>query len=118
MRRHPFAILAALAVVYPLLDKLLQIHVVPAACQILIYSILAQGLNIVVGFAGLLHLGYAAFFAVGAFSMAYLTSPQSPIAAHCQWGFWPALAVSCLITTVSGLALAAPVLRLRGDYLA
>jgi branched-chain amino acid transport system permease protein len=111
------AYLAALALV-PLLDSILGLKLLPAACQTLIYLILAQGLNVVVGFAGLLHLGFAAFFAVGAFSMAYLTSPQSPVADYCQWGFWPALASSVVISALAGAALATPVLRLRGDYLA
>jgi branched-chain amino acid transport system permease protein len=116
MSRQPLVPIAVLLLLYPVLDQVLGLHVVNPACQILIYAMLAQGLNIVVGFAGLLHLGYAAFFAVGAFTMAYLTSPQSPLAMN--WPFWPALLASCALTTLVGLALAAPVLKLRGDYLA
>jgi len=110
------AILAAL--LYPLLDNALGVQMLPALCQILIYLMLAQGLNLVVGFAGLLHLGYAAFFAVGAFSMAYLTSLQSPLAEHFSWGFWPSLVLSSVFTMLVGVLLAWPLLRLRGDYLA
>lgn len=109
---------AAVALLYPILDAALGIRMMPALCQILIYLMLAQGLNLVVGFAGLLHLGYAAFFAVGAFSMAYLTSPQSPLADSFSWGFWPALVAASLFTMLVGMLLAWPLLRLRGDYLA
>ncbi len=109
---------AAVALLYPILDAALGIRMMPALCQILIYLMLAQGLNLVVGFAGLLHLGYAAFFAVGAFSMAYLTSPQSPLADSLSWGFWPSLVTASLFTMLVGALLAWPLLRLRGDYLA
>ena len=71
---RPFLPLVVFALIYPLLDRLIDLHAVPAACQILIYAMLAQGLNIVVGFAGLLHLGYAAFFAI-----AFAFSTASPI---------------------------------------
>ncbi|MBX3167860.1 MAG: branched-chain amino acid ABC transporter permease [Candidatus Eremiobacteraeota bacterium] len=100
----------------PLLNAAVQGSILPACCQVLIYLMLAQGLNLVVGYAGLLHLGYAAFFAVGAFSMAYLTSPQSPF--HLQWSFYLALPVSVAFTLLVGALLAWPTLRLRGDYLA
>ncbi|ODT75634.1 hypothetical protein ABS71_04220 [bacterium SCN 62-11] len=90
--------------------------ILPACCQVLVYLMLAQGLNLVVGYAGLLHLGYAAFFAVGAFSMAYLTSPQSPLGL--QWSFYLALPLSVLFTLLVGALLAWPTLKLRGDYLA
>jgi branched-chain amino acid transport system permease protein len=81
-----------------------------------IYVLLAVGLNVVVGFAGLLDLGYFGFFAVGAYTVAVLTSPSSDIKT-----LWPWLAVvpiAIALTTVSGVALGTPTLRLRGDYLA
>jgi len=75
------------------------------------------GLNIVVGFAGLLDLGYVAFYAVGAYATAVLTSPASPaFAPHLD--FWIALPLVLAITAAIGLTIGAPVLRLRGDYLA
>lgn len=107
-----------IALLYPLMDAATGLRMLPALCQIAIYVMLAQGLNVVVGFTGLLHLGYAAFFAIGAFSMAYLTSLQSPVAAVFSWGFWPSLFVSSLFTMACGALLAWPLLRLRGDYLA
>jgi branched-chain amino acid transport system permease protein len=75
------------------------------------------GLNIVVGFAGLLDLGYVAFYAVGAYATAVLTSPASPaFAPHLD--FWIALPLVMAIAAAIGLTIGAPVLRLRGDYLA
>ncbi|MEW6583976.1 MAG: branched-chain amino acid ABC transporter permease [Nitrospirota bacterium] len=76
-----------------------------------IYIILALGLNVVVGFAGLLNLGFAAFYAIGAYAYALLNVKLGI-------GFWPALPVSLLLTTLGGFLLAIPALRLRGDYLA
>lgn len=76
-----------------------------------IYIILASGLNVVVGFTGLLCLGFAAFYAIGAYSYALLTTKMG-------LGFWGALPLSAALSTLSGLLLAVPALRLRGDYLA
>jgi branched-chain amino acid transport system permease protein len=78
------------------------------------FVLLALGLNIVVGFAGLLDLGYAAFFAIGSYSYAMLASPQFGI--HIP--FWVMLFVASGIAAVFGILLGAPTLRLRGDYLA
>jgi len=105
--------LALLALVLPFV---VPSDVMPALCQVLIYIMLAVGLNLVVGLAGLLHLGYAAFFAIGAFSMAYLTSPQSPFGL--QWGFWPGVVGATIITSLLGALVTWPTLKLRGDYLA
>jgi branched-chain amino acid transport system permease protein len=82
-----------------------------------LYVLLGLGLNIVVGFAGLLDLGYVAFFAVGAYATAMLTSPASPAFAP-EISFWAALPIVILVAAVVGLFVGAPVLRLRGDYLA
>jgi branched-chain amino acid transport system permease protein len=81
-----------------------------------IFVIMGLGLNIVVGFAGLLDLGYVAFFAIGAYTMGLLTtSGELGIAG---WSFWMALPVAVLASTVAGIILGVPVLRMRGDYLA
>jgi branched-chain amino acid transport system permease protein len=82
-----------------------------------IYVLLGLGLNIVVGFAGLLDLGYVAFFAVGAYTTAVLTSPASP-AFSPELPFWGALPFVIIAAAMIGLFVGAPVLRLRGDYLA
>src|SRR5437868_5138180 len=83
---------------------------------VLIFTLLALGLNIVVGYAGLLDLGYAAFFAIGAYTAAFLTSPQSPLPFRTD--FWIALLASWAVAALFGVVLGAPTLRLRGDYLA
>lgn len=84
---------------------------VDIATLALIYVMLGLGLNIVVGFAGLLDLGYVAFYAVGAYSYALL-------AQHLGLSFWQSLPVSILLSAATGCLLGFPVLRLRGDYLA
>jgi branched-chain amino acid transport system permease protein len=80
----------------------------------LLYIMLALGLNIVVGFAGLLDLGYIAFYAVGAYVYALLASPHFNI----HLPFWALLPLGAAISGLFGLILGAPTLRLRGDYLA
>jgi branched-chain amino acid transport system permease protein len=80
-----------------------------------IYILLGLGLNIVVGLAGLLDLGYVAFFAIGAYTMALLTAPTPH---HLMWNFWLVIPIAILLAAVTGLLLGAPVLRMRGDYLA
>ena len=80
------------------------------------YVLLALGLNVVVGFAGLLDLGYVGFFAVGAYTVALLTSPDSLL--HTKWAWAAAVPVALAIAMLSGLLLGWPTLRLRGDYLA
>ncbi|MEO1205663.1 MAG: high-affinity branched-chain amino acid ABC transporter permease LivM [Pseudomonadota bacterium] len=79
--------------------------------QILIYVMLGWGLNIVVGLAGLLDLGYVAFYAVGAYSTALLTT-------HFGFSFWICLPLAGIFAAFWGILLGFPVLRLRGDYLA
>ncbi|MDP2122631.1 MAG: high-affinity branched-chain amino acid ABC transporter permease LivM [Hoeflea sp.] len=81
------------------------------AILIMTYVMLGWGLNIVVGLAGLLDLGYVAFYAVGAYSFALL-------AQHLNIGFWTALPLAGLLAAFWGIILGYPVLRLRGDYLA
>jgi branched-chain amino acid transport system permease protein len=79
-----------------------------------LYAILALGLNVVVGMAGLLDLGYVAFYAVGAYTMGLLASPQL----HLQYNFWLLLPLAGVLAAIAGVALGYPVLRLRSDYLA
>ena len=78
------------------------------------YAILALGLNIVVGFAGLLDLGYVAFYVFGAYTTAFLASPLHGI--HLPW--WLVVWVAVAVAAIAGVLLGAPTLRLRGDYLA
>ena len=91
-----------------------------------LYVLLGLGLNIVVGYAGLLDLGYVAFFAVGAYATGILTSPASYLvreegqlfAEKGFTNFWVALPFVVIIAIIIGVLIGAPVLRLRGDYLA
>jgi branched-chain amino acid transport system permease protein len=85
----------------------------------MIYVMLALGLNIVVGYAGLLDLGYAAFFAIGAYTMGLLNSPVlgSPLYGH-WWSFWVAIPIAAVVSALLGVVIGAPTLRVRGDYLA
>ena len=79
-----------------------------------LYVLLALGLNIVVGFAGLLDLGYIAFYAVGAYAYALLASPQFGL----HLPFWAILPIGAAVAALFGVMLGAPTLKLRGDYLA
>ncbi|TWG96918.1 branched-chain amino acid transport system permease protein [Nocardioides sp. J9] len=76
------------------------------------YALVAIGLNIVVGYAGLLDLGYVGFYAIGAYTAAILTS------FHAHWPLLLSIPVAVVATTISGVLLGAPTLRVRGDYLA
>jgi branched-chain amino acid transport system permease protein len=107
-----------LLAVYPLFDNTFGWGKMGAMPAILIYTLLALGLNIVVGFAGLLDLGYVAFFAIGGYTAAFLTSPVSPIAGFITVNFYLAMAIAFVVAAAFGLILGAPTLRLRGDYLA
>jgi branched-chain amino acid transport system permease protein len=80
----------------------------------ILYVLLALGLNIVVGFAGLLDLGYIAFYAVGAYVYALLASPQFGL----HLPFWVILPIGAAVAALFGVLLGAPTLKLRGDYLA
>ena len=80
-----------------------------------LYVLLGLGLNIVVGFAGLLDLGYVAFFAIGAYTVAVLTSPEL---GFFSLSFWGALPFAIFMGVLSGVLLGIPVLKMRGDYLA
>ena len=102
------ALVAALAV--PMLPN----YYVRVADSLLIYILLGLGLNIVIGYAGLLDLGFVAFYAVGAYAYALLASPQFGI----HLPFLAIVPIAALLGAGSGVLLGIPVLRLRGDYLA
>ncbi len=102
------ALVLALAMpLFPFADR----YVVDVATLVLIYVMLGWGLNIVVGLAGLLDLGYVAFYAVGAYSFALLGTTY-------DWSFWTCLPLAGACAAMFGILLGYPVLRLRGDYLA
>jgi branched-chain amino acid transport system permease protein len=114
VQSHPVLKFAALGVVallaglYPQVFDLYQTNIM-ISC--LVYIVLGLGLNIVVGLAGLLDLGYVAFYAVGAYAYALCNM-------HWDIGFWYMLPIGAALGTVLGVILGFPVLRLRGDYLA
>ena len=100
--------ISVFALVFPFIFSMYQTNIMITG---LIYVMLGLGLNIVVGLAGLLDLGYVAFYAVGAYSYALLNH-------HFGIGFWVALPIGAGVGVLFGILLGFPVLRLRGDYLA
>ncbi|HET9084549.1 MAG TPA: hypothetical protein VFN41_09125 [Candidatus Limnocylindrales bacterium] len=114
-------IVVALALIYPLIYRPLS-NAIPAVpwpgTAVLVvcatFAILALGLNIVMGFAGLLDLGYVAFYAIGAYTTAFLASSHFGI--HISW--WIVLWIAVAAAAIFGVMLGAPTLKLRGDYLA
>jgi len=101
-------VVCIVAVAFPFVFSIYQTNIMITA---MIYILLGLGLNIVVGVAGLLDLGYAAFYAVGAYSYALLNY-------HYGLGFWTVLPIGAGLAALFGIILGFPVLRLRGDYLA
>jgi branched-chain amino acid transport system permease protein len=83
-----------------------------------IFILMGLGLNIVVGFSGLLDLGYVAFFAIGAYMMGVLTTTGGELATSFEWTFWEALPIAIVASVLAGIILGVPVLHIRGDYLA
>jgi branched-chain amino acid transport system permease protein len=108
------AFVAAFLLVYPFADMALGTGTLYAVTDAMIYVLLALGLNIVVGYAGLLDLGYAAFFAIGAYTMGLFNSPLMGF----EWGFWKVIWLSALVSATFGVVIGVPTLRVRGDYLA
>jgi branched-chain amino acid transport system permease protein len=102
------SVLALFSIFFPFIFSTYQVNIMTTA---LMYVVLGLGLNIVVGLAGLLDLGYVAFYAVGAYSYGLLNH-------HFGLGFWTVFPVGALMGAVFGIILGFPVLRLRGDYLA
>ena len=107
-------LLAMLIVAFPFIDKLTALRWTAQIIFALIFVILGLGLNIVVGYAGLLDLGYAAFFAIGAYTTGMLSSGAHNI----HINFWIVIWIAAAMAAVWGFMLGAPTLPLRGDYLA
>jgi len=118
-----YGILLIAAVLFPIVDIYATGGTadVSQATRAGTFVLLAIGLNVVVGFAGLLDLGYAAFYAIGAYTYALLASPQlgaSPAHHAFHGNFWILIFVSLAVAAAFGAILGFPTLRLRGDYLA
>jgi branched-chain amino acid transport system permease protein len=112
-----------LVVVLLVLPKAFGPYLTEVSNSVMIFAVMAVGLNIVVGFAGLLDLGYVAFFAIGAYTMGVLTTTATGAQrGQIVWGphftFWEALPIAVLFSITAGVLLGIPVLRMRGDYLA
>ncbi len=120
LRRAPRWIYVVLALVgaiaFPLLEQagLMETLWLRLGTRTLVYVLLALGLNLVLGETGLLHLGYIAFFAIGAYTTAILSSPRLGI----HWNFWVIILLAMGLSMFVGFLLSFPTLRLRGDYLA
>jgi len=122
------AVLPVLAVVPPFSSFQTQNAWIDGFTNAGVFVLLALGLNLVVGVAGLLDLGYAAFFAIGAYAYAYAASPfgnqilgidiAGLLGDAAGLIFWPMLIIGALVAATFGILLGAPTLRLRGDYLA
>ncbi|MDC7233436.1 MAG: branched-chain amino acid ABC transporter permease [Spirochaetales bacterium] len=108
VRYSSLAAVVAIVILYPFLMSMYQTSIMTTA---LMYVVLGLGLNIVVGFGGLLHLGYAAFYAVGAYTYGLLFY-------HFGLNFWLCLPIGAVFSALFGIILGFPILRLRGDYLA
>jgi branched-chain amino acid transport system permease protein len=106
---------AGIALLLILLPPILGIFFSDILDTVFMYILMGIGLNIVVGFAGLLDLGYVAFFAIGAYTIGVLTSPE--LAAN-PMTYWQALPFAMIACVLSGVILGLPVLKMRGDYLA
>jgi branched-chain amino acid transport system permease protein len=111
-QRLAFAGLGAVALLAPLAVP--NDYVMGVIARICLYALLALGLNIVVGFAGLLDIGYVAFFGIGSYVYAFLSSPHFGL----HLPFLLTLPIVVAATAVSGVIIGAPTLRVRGDYLA
>jgi branched-chain amino acid transport system permease protein len=114
------AIVGAFLLFLPQIDRALGLAWIGDIIPILIFIILALGLNIVVGYAGLLDLGYAAFFAIGAYTAGMLSSTHltGQFGSPFQLSFWLVVWIAAAVAALFGVILGAPTLPLRGDYLA
>src|SRR5881296_3950968 len=110
--RWAAAVLGLMALVAPLVAP--NDYWIGVMARICLYATLALGLNIVVGFAGLLDLGYVAFFGIGSYLYAFLASTHFGL----HLPFLLAVPIVVVLTAFSGILIGAPTLRLRGDYLA
>ncbi|HHH83387.1 MAG TPA: leucine/isoleucine/valine transporter permease subunit, partial [Chloroflexi bacterium] len=115
-RRATLGLTALLIAFLLILPHLLGTYLSEVINNVGIFILMGLGLNIVVGFAGLLDLGYVAFFAIGAYTMAVLTS-EGPLGIF-GLSFWAALPICVGVAALAGIVLGVPVLRMRGDYLA
>ena len=113
-RLNLFALLVAVFVLL-ILPQILGLFLSEVLTIIGLYIMLGLGLNIIIGFCGMLDLGHVAYFAIGSYTIAILTSPEL---GFFHWSFWQALPVAIAIGSITGVLICTPVLKMRGDYLA
>lgn len=116
-RRNQLVVLVVAAAVVLIVPQFLGGVMNELLTNVGLFLLMGLGLNIVVGHAGLLDLGYVAFFAVGAYTTAVLTSPLSPFFAP-ELSWWVAFPVVLVMAAIAGIMVGTPVIRMRGDYLA
>lgn len=104
-------VIALMTGVFLVLPFVVKDYYLDVLIMFAIYALLALGLNVIVGFTGLLNLGFAAFYAIGAYTYALLNTRMG-------LGFWPSLPIAACFASLAGVLLGIPALRLRGDYLA
>lgn len=115
-RAFRWVLMAFLALIVLLVPLILGSYFSEIFDNVGIYILMGLGLNIVVGFAGLLDLGYVAFYAIGAYTLGVLTTTEAVGIGHLT--FWEALPIALAVAVFAGIVLGLPVLRMRGDYLA
>ncbi|GAB4122455.1 MAG: hypothetical protein OHK0050_32290 [Roseiflexaceae bacterium] len=115
-----WAVLAVVIVAYPFIDQATNLGWIGIIITSLVFILLALGLNVVVGYAGLLDLGYAAFFAIGAYTIALLSSNHlgAQLGYQLKLSFWLVMWIAAATAAIFGIILGSPTLPLRGDYLA
>ena len=111
-----WGLIGVLVIIALLIPPLLGSYFSEIFDQVGIYVLMGLGLNIVVGFAGLLDLGYVAFYAIGAYTLGVFTTSEAVGLLHLS--FWPAAPLAIIVAVFAGVVLGLPVLRMRGDYLA
>jgi branched-chain amino acid transport system permease protein len=115
-RMMRWGLLGLLVIIVLLIPPLLGSYFSEIFDQVGIYVLMGLGLNIVVGFAGLLDLGYVAFYAIGAYTLGVFTTSEAVGLLHLS--FWTAAPLALIVAVFAGVVLGLPVLRMRGDYLA
>ena len=111
-------LLLLLAVTFPFYEQGTRLFWMSTIIVSLFFILQALGLNIVAGYAGMLDLGYVAFFAIGGYTAALLMSPHITTLFAMKWSFWLVIFIAAAAAALFGLILGAPVIPLRGDYLA
>lgn len=115
-RVSSYLLFASAAIALFILPRILGEFLSQVLVFVGLFTLMGLGLNLEVGFAGLLDLGFVAFFAIGAYTVALLTTPEQYALAHLS--FWAAVPIAVLVSLLAGVFFGLPILGIRGDYLA